>query len=318
MEQTASQPPRSHLAASPGSEWSDMEAILTSTTNPTDLLNISDASLPYRFDRIFSAQGFGAKRLAKKRLKLIQQIDPVVQTMLCEGERVQLVSWGVEYSFLEQIFMGIWSHLINRCALVLTDRRILIIQIDSRRRVQQLKTQLRFECIESLAKRTFGYIGFVLRNERKLYITGMPRKDRKAIKALVLQRLQTKASNAIGQRGGLENLCPKCGNRVIGFPDRCKQCATAFKSARKAGLLSLVFPGLGDLYLGHRGLGAFEIFAGVLSWSLIVLPMAFAAWQGEADWILTAGVAAAVFVFVHVTDFWITRRVGFKGIYPAD
>ncbi len=297
-----------------------MEAILKSTTDPSDLLNISDASLPYHFDQIFSAEGFGAKRLAKNRLKLIQEIDPVVQAMLGEGERVQLVSWGVEYSFVEQVFMGIWSHLINRCALVFTDRRILIVQINSRRKAMSLKTQVRYECIEGFAKRTFGYLGFVMRNKKTLYITGIPRKDRKAIKEMINRRIQTGASNAIGFGfgAGVENLCPQCGNKVVGFPDRCKQCASAFKSGRKAGLLSLAFPGLGDFYLGHRGLGAFEIIGGLLSWTFIVLPLAYGTWQGESDWTLTALVAAGVFLFVHVTDFWITRRIGFKGIYPAD
>lgn len=295
-----------------------MEAILISASDPSDLMNISDPGLPYRFDQVFSAKGFGAKRLEKKRLKLIKEINPVVQTLLTEGEQVQFVSWGAEYSFVEQYFMGIWAHLINRRALVFTNRRILIIQIDSRRKALKLKTQLRFECIESLAKRTFGYIGFVLRNKKKLFITGIPRKDRKAIKEMVSSRIQSQSSNAIGLGAGVENLCPKCGHKVVGFPDRCNQCASGFKSARKAGRLSLLFPGLGDLYLGHRGLGSMEIFAGLLSWSFIVLPLAFGAWAGENDWALTAAVAAGVFFFVHISDFWITRRVGFKGIYPAD
>lgn len=295
-----------------------MEAILNSASDPSDLLNISDPRLPYRFDQIFSAEGFGAKRLAKNRLKLIKEIDPAVQAMLSEGEQVQLVSWGVEYSFAEQFFMGIWASLINRRAFVFTNRRILIIQINSRRKVLGLKTQLRFECIESFAKRTFGYLGFVLRNKKKLYITGIPRKDRKAIKEMVQSRIQAPASNAIGLGAGVENLCPKCGNKVVGFPDRCNQCASAFKSARKAGLLSLAFPGVGDLYLGHRGLGRLEILGGLLSWSVIVLPLALGAWEGENDWTLPAVVAAGVFFFVHVTDSWITRRVGFKGIYPLD
>ena len=294
-----------------------MEAILKSANDPSDLLNISDANLPYRFDQIFSAEGFGAKRLARNRLKLIQEIDPIVQTLLNDGESVRLVSWGVEYAFVEQMFMGIWAHLINRCALVFTDRRVLIIQIDSRRRALGLKTQLRFECIEGFAKRTFGYLGFTLRNKKKLYITGIPRKDRKAIRELLQDRIQTGPSNAIGLGVGVENLCPQCGNKVVGFPDRCKQCASPFKSARRAGLLSLAFPGLGDLYLGHRTLGAIEILGGMLSWSILVLPQALGAWQGENDWGLTTIVAAGVFLFVHVGDFWITRRVGFKGIYPA-
>lgn len=37
---------------------------------------------------------------------------------------------------------------------------------------------------------------------------------------------------------------------MVGRPAACPSCRGAIKSARKAGLLSLLFPGLGDLHLG--------------------------------------------------------------------
>lgn len=291
-----------------------MEAILSSASQPSDLLNISDSNIPYRFDQIFSATGFGARRLAKNRLKLMKEIDPHVQAFLSEGEKVQFVSWGVEYSFVEQYLMGLWAHLINRRALVFTDRRILMIQISSRRKVLDLKTQLRYQAIDEFAKRTFGYIGFVLRNGKKLNLTGIPRKDRKAIKTLVSERLSATRADAPGL--GIENLCPKCGNKVMGYPGRCNQCTQAFKSANRAGWLSLAFPGLGDLYLGHRWLGITEILGALFVWGAIAVPFALTTFSEGGPWIVSAGVASGIFVFVHGTDCWITRRVGFKGIYP--
>lgn len=293
-----------------------MEAILNAASDPSDLLNISDASVPYRFDRIFSATGFGAKRLAKNRLKLMKEIDPQLQTLLADGEKVQFVSWGVEHSFVEQFFMGLWAHLFNRRALVFTDRRILIIQINSRRKVVDLKMQLRYQAIDSFAKRTFGYIGLVLRNQKKFNVTGTPRKDRKAIRALVSQKIAATRADPPGL--GIDNLCPKCGVRVMGFPERCNQCAQAFLSANRAGWLSLIFPGLGDLYLGHRWLGISEMIGALVAWCAIVFPSVLAAFSEGGTWIVPAGVASAVFVLVHGTDCWITRRVGFKGIYPAN
>jgi hypothetical protein len=291
-----------------------MAAILSSASDPSDLLRISDSNTPYRFDQIFSATGFGARRLAKNRLKLMKAIDPLVQTFLSDGEKVQFVSWGVEYSFVEQFFMGLWAHLINRRALVFTDRRILTIQISSRRKVLDLKTQLRFQAIEKFATRTFGYIGLVLRNGNRFNITGIPRKDRKYIKEFVAGKLAATRKDAPGL--GIENLCPKCGNKVMGFPDRCNQCAQAFKSANKAGWLSLAFPGLGDFYLGHRWLGFTEIIGAMFVWGAIAFPFAWTTYSEGGPWIVSAGIASGVFVFVHGTDCWITRRVGFKGIYP--
>jgi hypothetical protein len=291
-----------------------MEAILSSASEPGDLLNITDSRIPYRFDQIFSAKGFGAKRLSKNRLKLMKAIDSQVQQFLADGEKVQFVSWGVEYSFAEQFLMGLWAHLINRRALVFTDQRILMIQINSRSRVLDLKTQLRFQAIEKFATRTFGYLGFVLRNGKKFNITGIPRKDRKAIKAFVSRRISETRADAPGL--GIENLCPECGNKVMGFPDRCHQCGQAFKSGNKAGWLSLAFPGMGDLYLGHRWLGVTEIIGAVFAWSAIAFPFAWSTYSDGGAWIVAAGVASGVFVFVHGVDCWITRRVGFKGIYP--
>lgn len=291
-----------------------MEAILKSASDPSDLLRISDSNIPYRFDQIFSAEGFGAKRLARNRLKLMKAIDPHVQAFLSDGEQVQFVSWGVEYSFVEQFFMGVWAHLINRRALIFTDQRILLIQINSRRKVLDLKTQLRFQAIERFATRTFGHIGLILRNGKKFKLTGIPRKDRKFIKEFISAKLATTRKDAPGL--GIENLCPRCGVKVRGFPDRCNQCAQAFKSANKAGWLSLAFPGLGDFYLGHRLLGITEIVGAMIAWAAIAFPFAWMTVSEDGPWIVSAGVAGAVFVFVHGTDCWITRRVGFKGIYP--
>ncbi len=59
------------------------------------------------------------------------------------GEGVEFVSWGIEYALLEYYFMGFWAYSLNRRAVVLTDQRILLLQIDSRRRVRELKSEVR-------------------------------------------------------------------------------------------------------------------------------------------------------------------------------
>ena len=295
-----------------------MEAILKSTTDPSDLLNISDASLPYRFDQIFSAEGFGAKRLEKKRLKLMKQIDQNVRAFLAEGETVEFVSWGVEYSFIESYMMGLWAQLLNRRAVILTNRRILLIQINSRSKVLDLKFQIKYQAISKFARATMGYIGLVTRDDKTHNLTGIPRKDRKQLRERIAARVEAVRSEAPAL--GRENLCPHCGHRVVGLPDRCSQCAKGFKSGARAGWLSLAFPGLGDLYLGHRMLGFMEIFGALMGWSFIALIILS---PGEAD-AEGVGMAGAIvfavlgFAMMHGADSWITRRMGLKGIYPAN
>jgi hypothetical protein len=153
---------------------------------------------PYRFGRIFQARGFGAKRLAKKRLRLMQAADEEVQSMLSESEKVEFVSWGVEHSFVEQYFMGLCAHFINRRSLVFTNRRILMFQIDSRWKVSGLKSQVRYRAITKVARGGLGTIGLVLRDGSKLCATGLPRKDRKPVKALVSGELQAIRADASG------------------------------------------------------------------------------------------------------------------------
>lgn len=299
-----------------------MEAILRSVNDPSDLANVGHADQTYHFDQIFSARGFGARRLEKRRLKLMKAIDEQIRTFLLEGESVEFVSWGVEYSFVEQFFMGIWAQLLNRRAILLTNRRILLMQISSRNKVLHLKSQVRYTSIAKFAKGTLGYLGLVMRDKKALYLMGIPRKDR----AQLRQRIEAhvEAVRTEHPSSGIDFLCPHCGHRVVGLPERCSQCARGFKSGAKAGWLSLAFPGLGDLYLGHRFLGALEIVGGLAAWSL--LPIAALGGPPEgvegaaSEPLGMAGLtvfAVLLFVFVHVPDAWITRRMGLKGIYPA-
>lgn len=291
-----------------------MVAILESAADPTDLMNIADASVPYRFDRIFSAKGFGARRLERKRLRLMKSLDATLRTALGDGEKVEFVTWGIEHSLLEQFMMGVWATLFNRRAFVFTSRRVLMVQIDSRRRVRDLKMQIRYPAIERLAKGGLGQVCLVLRNGRKYGMAGVPRKDRKAVRALAAEKI--KATRAEPPGIGVDNLCPRCLMRVMGHPERCKQCTQPFKSARRAGWLSLAFPGLGDIYLGHRWLGLSEMLGAAAAWLAVVAPVAWQTWESGGAWFVPAGVAAAIFAIVHGTDSWITRRMGFKGIHP--
>jgi hypothetical protein len=108
---------------------------------------------------------------------------------------------------------------------------------------------------------------------------------------------------------------------VIGFPERCPRCAGAFKSGARAGWLSLLLPGLGDLYLGHYALGSLELAGALALWGLVVpslgAPELQPAIEGAARWITLGVGLAALFLVAHVPDAWITRRTGRKGLYPA-
>ncbi|MCA9510674.1 MAG: hypothetical protein R3E88_06880 [Myxococcota bacterium] len=293
-----------------------MPSVLAAAHSPADLANVSDASLPYGFSEIFTGEGFFARRLDRKRLKLIQSIDDALRGLLANGERVEAVTWGVEYSFVDHYFMGAWAYLVNRRAVVLTSQRIVLLQIDGRGRARELRSEVRYAAIASVVKRRLGYLVLTLNDGRKLTLTGVPRRDRGALR----ERLEAhvRASRTEPRVSGRSNLCPHCGVRVREFPERCRQCGRGFKSAARAGWLSLAFPGLGDLYLGHRLLGAVEIAGGVGAWLVVGLAaVQIHAEDPSSSLAATAVLATVVFAFVHGVDAVITRRMGFKGIYPA-
>lgn len=292
-----------------------MEALLRSASDPSDLVHVSDERLPYRFDRVFRGGGWWARRLDRARLKLLRSVDASVRPLLAPEERVEAVTWGIEYSLVEHWLMGLWSLLLNRRAILATDRRLLLLQIDSRRRVRELRSQVRFAAVQRVARGSLGVLSLALKDRSRLVLTGMPRRDRRGLREQVQRGVE--AARALPPVAGRENLCPHCGQRVAGFPERCSQCAKGFKSGSRAGWLSLLLPGLGDLYLGHRGLGVCELGGALLLWAFFGTGLLTSLQGGELG-ALEAGVAAGfVFVLVHGADALITRRVGRKGIYPA-
>ena len=109
------------------------------------------------------------------------------------------------------------------------------------------------------------------KNGKSLSFGRIPACDRKFIVEFVRSVLPEKAIKD-ETLPGIKNLCPSCYIHVANYPTSCASCDAEFKTPRKAALLSLIMPGLGDLYLGSKFLGVFELFDLVVhldcSWSL--------------------------------------------------
>ncbi len=68
----------------------------------------------------------------------------------------------------------------------------------------------------------------------------------------------------------LENLCPSCFSPLKKDLVSCPNCRKHFKEQEKAFLKSLILPGWGDIYLGHRALGILELVGSIIVWVTIV------------------------------------------------
>lgn len=275
-----------------------------------DLLALADDETPYVFSSIFSDAGFLARRLSKKKFKLLRRIDDRLRTMLGTGERVRFLTFGSGVSFWESYFMGAVAPLMNRRAIALTDRRIILLQIDWRDRPRELISQIRYGAIDRIKRTIIGNTLFRLKDGAKRVFTGVPKVDRKFLQnlsALVGEHVNT------SRGGGMEELCPHCHAVVNGRPRQCAACGGGFKSTRNAVLLSLLFPGFGDMYLGHWKFAVFEILFAAIVWTVVLLPDP----QYPMNPVSLMIMGGIVVLFMHVPDAIATFYMARKGIYPS-
>lgn len=251
------------------------------------------------------------RRASQKRLRLLKRIDEPLRAMLWPGERVVFLTSGVLYSFWESYFLGLPMYYLNRRALILTTERLILLQIDSRHRPRELRSHIRLPVIDALTRTGLGSTKIRLRSGARYSIAYVPRSDRKVL--VELTRTAKGRSGKPATVDSLEHLCPHCYAAIDGHPARCPNCAGGLKSASKAGWLSLIFPGLGDFYIGHRKLAIMEMVIATVVWAGVLLP--------DPNAPITAAeritVAVLVFLFMHGFDSITTRFVARKGHYPG-
>ena len=270
-----------------------------------DLLELESHHAPYVFDRIFSDEDRGARSLSKKKFKLLKRIDGEVRAMLEDDEKVHRITSGMQTSVIDELFLNFVSP-INRYALVFTDRRLLPIQIGRGDKPSRRRSQIRYEAIESIGSTPMGNLRIVFKGGEKATFSRVHESDR-GLPEEAVGRFRAGITASAPDADGKEDLCPHCYQRVTGTPTSFPTCQGGFKSARKAGLLSLIFPGFGDFYLGHRGTATLEIVAASFIWLSFLGP-------GDVQ------LAQLLFLLavVHGGDAVLTRRVARKGIYPSD
>jgi hypothetical protein len=278
-----------------------------------DLLALNQHDAPYVYTSLFSDKGFRARSLSKKKFKLLRRTDEAIRPMLRPEERVQFLTFGSGVSFLESYFLGWVMYYINQRAIVLTNHRVLLLQIDSRRRPRDLRAQLQYGAIAKISRTLLGNTKVKLRNGHTHIFTRVPGADRKYLAELVRELRAKLDPITPASATGIEDLCPHCYQPVPNRPDTCPGCQGPFKSARKAGLLSLLFPGFGDIYIGHWKFAIIEIAVAALVWVGYFLP--------DPEFPRTAmeiAVGALVlFLFMHGIDALGTWYIAKKGIHPV-
>lgn len=121
------------------------------------------------------------------------------------------------------------------------------------------------------------------------------------------------AATAKGARGELENLCPHCYTMLPEHPETCSACRGELKSYKKAFLLSLLFPGLGTIYIGHWRFGAFKMLIGAMFWLTVWLPDPQNPMTPSERMVNAIVVLGVIHGIAAVSSFYLAR----KGHYPS-
>lgn len=267
---------------------------------------------PYALETILDHSSWSARRLSRKKEKLLAGIDVKVRRILAPGERVRYLTFGSGVSFWESYFLGWAMYYLNSRAILLTDRRMILLQIDWRRRPKELVSQISYGAIRKVGRTLFGNTRMTLGDGKRHVLAYVPRRDRG-----FLQRLTSWIEGSLAKETtGWQDLCPHCYRPVAGRPRSCPQCRGGIKSARTAGLRSLLFPGLGDLYLGHWKFAVFEIAFTALIWLGVMLPVMVPDPEFEVTAAGALTAAVILFVLIHVPDAIGTWYIGRKGLYP--
>lgn len=283
---------------------------LQSATNFESLMDVEDDR--YAFRSIFDNSSWGKKRLSKSKLKLLKNLEPTLDKILEPDEKVFFVTYGTLNKIMEQVIGGWIMLYLNKKAFLFTNKRIILVGLKGRLKPGDLRSHIDVCSIQKIKKHLLGSVSIVFNSGKKMNFVYIPRPDKKFLSQISTQLL---GEIPVEQRTNTEEvfLCPHCGKKTQADLSNCSMCKGEFKSAQKAALLSLLFPGLGDFYLGHRGIAMLEMLGAMLVW----LGVIFSAAESPGDIAGFAIVFAIMFVFMHGVDAVFTYYMGKKGLYPV-
>jgi hypothetical protein len=278
-----------------------------------DVKNVSDDNSSYVLSSIFLTKNKVSKRIVNKKLKIVKGIEPFLGKVIKDDEKVYYVSYGIKNSTFDHLFLGAIAQYLNRKIFIFTTKRIVMIKYKGKYKPSELYSEIPYQHIINAKKTLFGNMKLLFSDGKTNLFVGIPKVDKRFIND-IFSKLKDKG--VAGQEvGGVLNLCPHCFERVFGFPQQCNACRGKFKSPKTTAILSLVFPGIGDIYLGHKGFGLLQAVGGTLVWIGFLVPQAATATSAASAPTLLG--ALFLFAFMHGLDSAVTMNTAKKGIYPA-
>ena len=231
----------------------------------------------------------------------------LMRSILDDGEKINLVTTGWRSTFVDDVFLGIPTILSNRTLVIGTNRRLLLIRctgrdLEPRGYVSEVP---RSSILAALAVPIMS----VFTTGGTIRLIGVPMSGKRSL---------SKDHDPDAQPSGApRHLCPACFAPHEGWLPRCWRCGTRFRAPWKAGLRSLLVPGLGDGYLGAYAVGVLTALTTAFLW-LNVMAFLRAAETVPASKAASIEETAAVFIGLsfgaHVLSGLVSWARGFKGL----
>jgi predicted Zn finger-like uncharacterized protein len=268
----------------------------------------------FALGEIFTPNNDGTfkNRKNKFKLKILKAVHGVLSRMLEDGERVRRIAKATAYHPAE-IFLGngYLTTMYNHYAVAATDRRLLFVNITPKiSEPTHYFFQMPYSGIKKLGKGLLGtnLILHRVQGGRRVF-TGMKRYlAREFLEFIEKRREEAGAPKPVGTI--LEDLCPSCFVPLEKNLLSCSKCGVSFKEPKKAFCKSLLLPGWGDIYLGHRALGSLELLGSLLAWAVMISLLLAG---GPENMI----VAVVILLFYNVLDGLLTLHMAKKGYMLA-
>jgi predicted Zn finger-like uncharacterized protein len=272
------------------------------------------ASAKFDFGEMFAPNKKGGYRSRRNRfkIKIFKAVHDVLGELLEDGEKAMRIGKGTAY-YPAEIFLGngFLTMMYNYYAIVCTNRRILLININPRMtRRTHLLFQVPYEEIKKVKKGIFlNHLIISRTNAKRRVFTSVKRHVLKELIEFITVKKDA-LRQAEPRKESLENICPSCFVPLKKGLVTCPYCKVRLKEPKKAFFKSLLLPGWGDLYLGHRALGILEMLGSVIVWVVVINFVR----QGGVE-----GLASALFVLMLYNgyDGVLTYHMGKKGYILA-
>lgn len=284
---------------------------------PNDKLRSQIAVLnpggPYDWAQLFpKTAGLGTGGDIKRRVQMLQSVEPRLGFLLFPGERIEFVTRGALNSLVEQYFMGLWSIMVNRTLFLFTNMRLILLNCDGKGRAKTLMWQIPYDRMRKYGSGTFSAaVKIKTVGGQAFTFIQVPSKDRKRLKEYMIARLAHTQQQGLPfpSHADRDPLCCQCATPLPKAAPACHECGDQMMNPTTPALLSLMLPGLGHLYMGHRMMSMIEMFWFAILVANMVLLVAKAGGAGLV-------VAVPVILIANGIDSLVTLHVAKKGAMP--